>query len=103
MKHGDFTGLAADYARFRAGYAPQVAAAILGYTERRPAGIDAADVGAGTGIWTRTLAALGLHSVVAVDFYLPGCPPPADRIRAVMESLLNGETPRLDKDQRRFG
>jgi ubiquinone/menaquinone biosynthesis C-methylase UbiE len=67
MKHGDFTGLAADFARFRAGYAPQVAAAILGYTERRPASIDAADVGAGTGIWTRTLAALGLHSVVAVE------------------------------------
>jgi NAD-reducing hydrogenase small subunit len=44
-----------------------------------------------------------VHSVVAVDVYLPGCPPPADRIRAVVESLLNGQTPHLDKDQRRFG
>ncbi len=44
-----------------------------------------------------------VHSVVPVDFYLPGCPPPADRIRAVMESLLNGAAPHLDKDQRRFG
>jgi NAD-reducing hydrogenase small subunit len=44
-----------------------------------------------------------VHSVVAVDFYLPGCPPPADRIRAVVESLLNGAAPQLTKEQRRFG
>jgi len=67
MKHGDFTGLAGDYARFRAGYAPQVAAAILSYVRRDAASVDAVDIGAGTGIWTRTLAARGLHSVVAVE------------------------------------
>lgn len=67
MKHGDFTGLAGDYAKFRAGYAPQVATAILSYVGRDAASIDAADIGAGTGIWTRTLAARGLHSVVAVE------------------------------------
>jgi ubiquinone/menaquinone biosynthesis C-methylase UbiE len=67
MRHGDFTGLAGDYARFRAGYAPQVATAILGYLGRDPATIDAADIGAGTGIWTRALAARGLHSLVAVE------------------------------------
>jgi ubiquinone/menaquinone biosynthesis C-methylase UbiE len=67
MKHGDFTGLAGDYARFRPGYAPQVATAVLAYTGREVASIDAADVGAGTGIWTRMLAARGLHSVIAVE------------------------------------
>ncbi len=67
MKHGDFTGLAGDYARFRAGYAPQVTTAILGYLGRNAATIDAVDVGAGTGIWTRTLAERGLHSIVAVE------------------------------------
>ncbi len=67
MKHGDFTGLAGDYAAFRPGYAPQVATAILGYVGRDAADIDAADVGAGTGIWTRMLAARGLHSVIAVE------------------------------------
>jgi SAM-dependent methyltransferase len=67
MKHGDFTGLAGDYARFRPGYAPQVATAILNYVGRAAASIDAADIGAGTGIWTRMLAARGLHSVVAVE------------------------------------
>jgi ubiquinone/menaquinone biosynthesis C-methylase UbiE len=67
MKHGDFTGLAGDYARFRPGYAPHVATAIVSYVGRDAAGIDAADIGAGTGIWTRMLAARGLHSVVAVE------------------------------------
>ena len=67
MKHGDFTGSAGDYARFRPGYAPQVATAILSYVGRDAASVDAADIGAGTSIWTRTLAARGLHSVVAVE------------------------------------
>ena len=67
MKHGDFTGLAGDYARFRAGYAPQVVTAILGYVGRDPAAIDSVDVGAGTGIWTRMLAERGLHSIIAVE------------------------------------
>jgi len=44
--------------------APQVA--ILRYVGRAVASVDAADVGSGTEIWTRTLAARGLHSVVAV-------------------------------------
>jgi SAM-dependent methyltransferase len=67
MKHGDFTGLAGDYARFRPGYAPQAATAILGYLGRASADVDAADIGAGTGIWTRILAARNLRSVVAVE------------------------------------
>jgi ubiquinone/menaquinone biosynthesis C-methylase UbiE len=67
MKHGDYTGLAGDYAKFRPGYAPQVATAIVNYVGREIGGMDAADIGAGTGIWTRMLAAFGLHSVVAVE------------------------------------
>ncbi len=67
MKHGDFTGLAADYARYRPGYAPEVATEILNCLGRDPAVVDAADIGAGTGIWTRMLAARGLRSVIAVE------------------------------------
>jgi SAM-dependent methyltransferase len=67
MKHGDFTGLATDYARFRPDYAPQIATAILDYVGCDASLIDAADIGAGTGIWTRMLAARGLHSIVAVE------------------------------------
>jgi NAD-reducing hydrogenase small subunit len=39
--------------------------------------------------------ALPLHAVVPVELYLPGCPPPAPRIRAVLEQLLAGEELRL--------
>lgn len=34
-----------------------------------------------------------VHTVVEVDHFLPGCPPPAPRIRDVLLALLNGETP----------
>lgn len=44
-----------------------------------------------------------VHDVVPVDFYLPGCPPPAPRIRAVLEALLAGQTPVLEGKERRFG
>jgi ubiquinone/menaquinone biosynthesis C-methylase UbiE len=67
LKHGDYTELAGDYARFRPGYAPQVATAILAYLGLKAASVDAVDIGAGTGIWTRLLAARGLRSVVAVE------------------------------------
>jgi SAM-dependent methyltransferase len=67
MKHGDFTALAGDYARYRPGYAPSVVTALLALVGRPSAEIDAADVGAGTGIWTMMLAARGLRSVTAVE------------------------------------
>ncbi len=37
-----------------------------------------------------------LHEVVPVDTFLPGCPPPADRIRAVLEQVLAGKQPVLE-------
>jgi tRNA1(Val) A37 N6-methylase TrmN6 len=67
MKHGDFTSLAGDYARFRPGYAPSVITALLALVSRPVAEIDAADVGAGTGIFTMMLAAYDLHSITAVE------------------------------------
>ena len=46
---------------------------------------------------------LPVHRVVPVDHFLPGCPPPAPRIRAVLEALLAGKTPELAPGERRFG
>jgi NAD-reducing hydrogenase small subunit len=34
---------------------------------------------------------LPVYAVVPVDVYLPGCPPPAPRIRALLEQLLAGQ------------
>ncbi len=44
-----------------------------------------------------------LHEVVHVDFYLPGCPPPADRIKALLSQILSGQEPKLEGEQLKFG
>ena len=38
---------------------------------------------------------LPLHQVVPVDLFLPGCPPPADLIHAVLLDVLEGRRPDL--------
>ncbi len=43
-----------------------------------------------------------LHEVVAVDIYLPGCPPSADNIFHVISELLEGRMPEMDSSTR-FG
>lgn len=67
MALGDFTHLAEMYSLYRPSYAPTVLDAILGIVKKPVNTIDFADVGAGTGIWTRMVAARGCHSVVAVE------------------------------------
>jgi NAD-reducing hydrogenase small subunit len=37
-----------------------------------------------------------IHSVVPVDLFLPGCPPPADLIYFVLSELVEGRTPDLE-------
>jgi NAD-reducing hydrogenase small subunit len=44
-----------------------------------------------------------IHAVVPVDIYLPGCPPPAGRIRMVLEALLAGKPPELAAAEIKFG
>ncbi len=64
---GDFTGLAENYSRFRPAYSESVLTALLALCSRPVSKLDVADVGAGTGIWTRMLAARGCRSVIAVE------------------------------------
>jgi len=44
-----------------------------------------------------------LHEVVKVDFHVPGCPPPAARIRVFIEQLLGGQAPHLEGENLKFG
>jgi NAD-reducing hydrogenase small subunit len=47
---------------------------------------------------------LPVHAVVSVEVYLPGCPPPAARIRIILSQLLAGDTPRLEgREMLKFG
>jgi len=39
-----------------------------------------------------------IHEVVHVDYYLPGCPPPADAFMKVLTALLEGKEPSLPKE-----
>lgn len=67
MKHGDFTQLATNYARYRPSYAPSVLDAFLALARAREREkLCCADIGAGTGIWSRQLASRGVR-VEAVE------------------------------------
>jgi NAD-reducing hydrogenase small subunit len=46
--------------------------------------------------------AVPLHQVIPVDHFLPGCPPPADRIKALLLHLLGAGEP-LAGEQLKFG
>lgn len=67
LKAGDFTGLAKHYANFRPDYSRSALNALLGLVGKPVSDVDFADVGAGTGIWTRMVQARGVRSVTAVE------------------------------------
>jgi NAD-reducing hydrogenase small subunit len=46
---------------------------------------------------------LPLHQVIAVDAFIPGCPPDTERIWAAVSALLAGEPVVLSPEMRRFG
>lgn len=66
-KSGDFSGLAAAYSEARPDYSMDVMRGMAALVETSPKDMRVADVGAGTGIWTRMLATLEPRSLVAVE------------------------------------
>lgn len=46
---------------------------------------------------------LPLHQVIAVDAFIPGCPPDPERIWTALWALIKGEMPVLPAEMRRFG
>jgi len=67
IKAGDFTGLAKDYSLNRPDYCHSVLKGLLGLLDKPVQQVDFADVGAGTGIWSRMVHGAGVRSVVAVE------------------------------------
>jgi ubiquinone/menaquinone biosynthesis C-methylase UbiE len=67
IKSGDFSGLSSDYSKNRPDYSGSILAALLGLHNRGAGEIEAADIGAGTGIWTRMIFDAGIKRIVAVE------------------------------------
>ena len=44
-----------------------------------------------------------VHEAVFVEYFLPGCPPPAERIKALMTQVLIGAVTKLEGVQLKFG
>jgi NAD-reducing hydrogenase small subunit len=44
-----------------------------------------------------------VHELIHVDYYLPGCPPPAARIKSFVAQLLEGKAPELAGANLKFG
>ena len=67
-------------------------------------GVDAPQIPGELGIIPKLLdRVLPLHQVVRVDAFLPGCPPPAARIRLAVEELAAGRIPHLSGRDLSFG
>lgn len=67
MQAGDFSGLAGDYSSSRPDYSASVLTALVSLVDKPVEQIDYADVGAGTGIWTRMVNSRGVKSAIAVE------------------------------------
>lgn len=81
LRKGDFTTLARDYLNYRPGYNAAVTSAIVNSFGGKPATLAAADVGAGTGIFSKCLLQAGVAKIIAVE--------PNDAMREAGRSISN--------------
>jgi len=45
-----------------------------------------------------------IHELVDIDLFMPGCPPPADRIKATLAPLVEGKQPKMEgREMIKFG
>ena len=44
-----------------------------------------------------------VHEAIHVEYYLPGCPPRADRIKSFVSQVLAGEEPKMAAEDIKFG
>ena len=81
MELADFTKLASTYTRYRSGYSADVRDWIVGRLGKSAPECRMADVGAGTGIWSRMLSEAGPADLTAVE--------PNDAMRAEGEAVAS--------------
>ena len=67
LSPGDFSGLSADYSKNRPNYSESVLNSLIGLQQTSLENLVIADIGAGTGIWTRMIYDLGVGRVDAVE------------------------------------
>ena len=67
MRKGDFSSLAADYVRYRPTYNENLTNMLVKSVSLNVGDIKAADVGAGTGIFSKCLFDQGVRDIVAVE------------------------------------
>ena len=100
MIKGDFSTLANDYTKYRPSYNKQVVKTILNNINKKSKNILAADIGAGTGIFTKCLIEVGIKDIVAVE--------PNDNMRNAGNEYLgrkiqffkgSGENTKLDSNK----
>ena len=80
MRKGDFSSLAADYVRYRPTYSENLTRMLVNSFSLIGKDLKAADVGAGTGIFSKCLFDQGIRDLIAVE-------PNKEMLRRVSKNL----------------